>query len=135
MKRYCSLLGLVFALAMAGLAASEVWARGAPHVVILNSYHRGYAWTDEQSDAMLRVLVAAEPTAIIDVAYMDWKRHPTPATLSNNYALLRSRHQGQAVDLVLTTDDAALTFALKHRAELFSGAPIVFSGVFESSAR
>ncbi len=135
MKRYCSLLGLVFALAMAGLTASEVWARGAPHVVILNSYHREYAWTNEQSDAMLRVLVAAEPTAIVDVVYMDWKRFPTPETLNDNYALLRNRRHGQSVDLVLTTDDAALIFALKHRAELFSGAPIVFSGVFEASAQ
>jgi ABC-type uncharacterized transport system substrate-binding protein len=38
------------------------------------------------------------------------------------------------IDLIITTDDAALNFAIKYRKELFSDAPLVFGGVNKEPA-
>lgn len=111
------------------------FASDAKHIVILNSYHRGYNWTDEQSDAMLRSIRDAAPTSTQDVVYMDWKRYPTEKNLEIMADMLHSRYEGRKVDLILTTDDAALLFALKYRGDFLSNAPIVYSGVFEQSAK
>ncbi len=132
--RLILLLGLMLPLRPAATLAQES-ADPAPHVLILNSYHRGYNWTDEQSDAMLKFIRAAAPASNQDVVYMDWKRFPFPETLDDLASTLKHRYQNSKIDLILTTDDAALIFALKHRKELLSNAPIVYSGVFESSAK
>ncbi|HWQ29800.1 MAG TPA: ABC transporter substrate binding protein, partial [Negativicutes bacterium] len=42
------------------------------------------------------------------------------------------KYSKRNIDIIITTDDAALDFALKNRAEIFSDAPIVFSGVNEA---
>ena len=110
-------------------------AADTKHVIILNSYHHGYNWTDEQSDAMLKGIRDADPASTQDVVYMDWKRYPTEQNLGIIATMLRNRYEGRKVDLILTTDDAALLFALKHRGEFLSNAPIVYSGVFEHSAQ
>jgi diguanylate cyclase (GGDEF)-like protein/PAS domain S-box-containing protein len=104
-----------------------------PHILILNSYHKGYNWTDEQSEAMLAGFREQLPNATEDVVYMDWKRNPRQETLTDLYQTLQNRYQSNKVDLILTTDDIALSFALQHRKAIFSNAPVVFSGIFESS--
>ena len=110
-------------------------ASDSKHVIILNSYHHGYNWTDEQSDAMLKGIRDAVPASTQDVVYMDWKRYPTEQNLEIIATMLRNRYKTKKVDLILTTDDAALIFAINHREEFLSNAPIVYSGVFEHSAQ
>jgi PAS domain S-box-containing protein len=117
------------------LTSYAAYAADTQHVLILNSYHRGYNWTDEQSDAMLKGIRDAAPTSTQDVVYMDWKRYPTEQNLEIIASMLRNRYLGRKIDLILTTDDAALLFALEHRKEFLSNAPIVYSGVFERSAQ
>ena len=121
------------------LAASGTrpWLRVGPrpHLLILNSYHKGYNWADEQSETILETLEKAVPNATKDVVYMDWKRHPTQTTLKDMETTLRHRYAEQVVDLIVTTDDAALIFALNHRDTLFSHAPVVYSGVFPDTTK
>ena len=105
------------------------------HILILNSYHKGHYWTDEQTDGMQKVLRQVMPDAVVDLYYLDWKRFPFQATLDEAKQLLGHRYKGRTIDLILTTDDAALLFALKNRSEIFANAPIVYSGVFENTAK
>ncbi len=136
--RFYILALLVFALSL--FPAWPAWTarnetiQEPPRAIIINSYHEGYNWTDEQSDAMLQTLREKAPSCIVDVVYLDWKRFPDPLSLDDVAALLKRRYKDHTIDLVLTTDDAALLFALQHRDAFLSGAPIVFSGVFERSA-
>ncbi len=104
-----------------------------PNVLIINSYHKGLEWTDEQTEAILGKLVQ-KSDAFLFVEYMDWKRYPTEENLQHLYEYLKYKYAGQKIDLIFTTDDRALEFALEHRHELFSDAPLVFSGVLKSSA-
>ena len=104
------------------------------HVLILNSYHPGYAWTESLEDTLMRVLEARFSGIDIASEYLDWKRHPNENALALQIPTLRSRYADSPPDLVLTTDDAALLFALDNREDLFGNAPIVFCGVMEESA-
>ncbi|MBN2753035.1 MAG: EAL domain-containing protein [Rhodospirillaceae bacterium] len=127
----------IFLLLIIGTVFGSIapsWGKTA-RILILNSYHKGYNGTDEQSETILDRLEKAIPTATKDVVYMDWKRHPTQATLDDMETTLRHRYAGKSVDLLITTDDAALIFALQHRRALFSDAPIVYSGIFPDTAK
>ena len=113
-------------------AATPIYAYDKPqNVLILNSYHKGLLWTDEQTDGVVDVLNSSEKEYTIAVEYMDWKCYPTSRNLENLSSSLKYKYKNKKVDLIVTTDDAALEFALKHRKDIFSNAPIVFSGVNE----
>jgi diguanylate cyclase (GGDEF)-like protein len=71
---------------------------------------------------------------LVYTEYLDWKRSPTQKNLDIMYDLCRNKYEGKKIDLIITTDDEALRFALEHRKALFSDAPIVFGGVYRESA-
>lgn len=98
-------------------------------ILILNSYHSGFQWTDDQTKGILDSLSNTNVNYNISIEYMDWKRYPTEENLNNLYQRLKFKYATQQIDIILCTDDAAYSFALKHRQEIFSDAPIVFSGV------
>ena len=100
-----------------------------PHVLILNSYHPGYIWTERLEDAIMAGLEQAFPGIDISSEYLDWKRHPDPETLERMMPLLQYRYRHALPNLIVTTDDAALDFVLANREELFPGVPVVFSGI------
>jgi signal transduction histidine kinase/ABC-type uncharacterized transport system substrate-binding protein len=101
-------------------------------VVILNSYHKGLSWTDQQTEGIIGILNSGRNRYSIAVEYMDWKHYPTQENLNNLLQYLEYKYSLQKIDLVITTDDAALEFALKNRASIFTNAPVVFSGVNEN---
>lgn len=101
----------------------------SPQVLILNSYHKGYAWTDEQTEGITAALKQETRDPVIYTEYIDWKRQPSERNLRQQYEMLKMKYAGVPLDMVLATDDVALDFALKHRKEILNDAPIVFSGV------
>lgn len=124
----------LFTILLLGLGTLSLLAADQPkNVLILNSYHQGLAWTDGQTEAIIAKMPNYwEQQRFIE--YLDWKRYPTSENLQRQYEYLKAKYAHQKIDLLITTDDAALQFALEHREELFSDAPIVFSGVFKSKA-
>ncbi len=105
------------------------------HVLILNSYHEGFTWTREIVDGALSTLQSSDYMSeyILDISveYMDWKNYPSQDNLSYLYDHYFYKYKDRRIDVIITSDDAALEFSLKHRAELFSDAPVVFCGVNE----
>ncbi len=105
-----------------------------PTVLVLHSYHPTLSWTSSVSEGILQTFDTSLQNATIHMEYMDWKRHPTQENLDNVYAALKYKYQDKKIDIILTSDDAALEFALEHRKEILSDAPIVFCGVFNETA-
>ena len=110
-------------------------ARGgtAANVLVLQSYHVGYAWTDEVSQGLRQAFAAAAPTWDIQVKslYMDTKRINAPDyfnRLVTHYRYLLRNGLGP-VDLVVAVDNDALDFLLGPGRDLFGAAPVVFCGV------
>jgi diguanylate cyclase (GGDEF)-like protein len=104
------------------------------NVLVLQSYHRGHDWSDDQGNAIINTLVKSDLQVSISLEYMDWKRFPDQKNLSLLHDRLKYKYENRKIDLIMTTDDAALIFALENRNEMFSDAPIVFSGVAEQDA-
>jgi PAS domain S-box-containing protein len=101
----------------------------AGHVLVLNSYHPGHRWTDGQVAGIRKALSDYRGELEIHEEYMDTKRHLSEAYLEGYHHFLSIKYAGRRFGLVLTTDDNAYRFVLKHRRELFPATPVVFCGV------
>ncbi|WP_372398136.1 EAL domain-containing protein [Azospirillum sp. HJ39] len=132
--RGCALLAVLISTMALSLPAGG--RATAPHrtVLVLHSYHQGYEWTDGQAAGIVQALAMAHDTLPV-VHYLDWKRFPNPAGLDRLRALIAYRHPKGTVDAILTTDDAALAFALDLRREIYGPVPLVHGGVIGSTAR
>ncbi|MDF2673458.1 MAG: diguanylate cyclase/phosphodiesterase [Clostridiales bacterium] len=132
-SKFCILFFLLISLFFIG--EINVDASDQPkNVLILNSYQKGLSWTDDQTNGIVNILKESEIKCNIAVEYMDWKNYPTKENLDKLYEYLKYKYINKSIDLILTTDDAALDFALKNRKQIFSNAPIVFSGLNNYSA-
>jgi signal transduction histidine kinase/ABC-type uncharacterized transport system substrate-binding protein len=117
------------------LYTSQLYAADSPrNIIILNSYHQGLFWTDDEMKGILDILKNADNDYNISVEYMDWKRYATYENLSKIKEHLKYKYSSKKTDLIITTDDAALEFALSNRADDFSDGPVVFCGVDKNSA-
>ena len=107
------------------------WADDPGHhqVLILHSYHQGYSWTADIHAAMMQTLQSSEAGIDIRTEYLDWKHYPSQDMLVRYRDLFAVKYRNVHFNVVLTSDNAALEFALKHRDALFPGVPIVFCGV------
>lgn len=103
-------------------------------VLILNSYDEEYKWTSSQSNAITKKLKEEFDNVLIFVEYMDMKYHPDVNNLELLYEMFQYKYSDRKLDLVFTTDNAALEFAVAHREDLFSNAAIVYSGVTKKAA-
>lgn len=104
------------------------------NVLILNSYHKGFSSTDDQTEGIISALKSSDKSIKISVEYLDYMRYPKKQTLDIMNNLLSFKYSNQKTDLVICTDDAAVEFALDNRSTMFPDVPIVFSGVNEHSA-
>jgi two-component system, cell cycle sensor histidine kinase and response regulator CckA len=107
------------------------WADDPGHhqVLILHSYHQNYSWTANIHAAMMQTLLASDAGVDIRTEYLDWKRFPTQDMLARYRETILAKYRNVRFDVVLTSDNAALEFAVQHRDTLFPAAPIVFCGV------
>ncbi len=99
------------------------------NILIINSYQKGLSWTDGETDGIVKALRGFGGRLAISVEYMDWKSYPTRENLEHLRSYLKYKYSSKNIDLLITTDDAALEFALNNRRELFSDASLVFCGV------
>lgn len=107
---------------------------GDLNVVIIHAYHYGYNWTYNNNEGAREVILEAYPDANIYTEFLDWKRFPEQALLNQKVDEFQIKYKDIDVDLLLTTDDMGLAFALAHRADLFNEAPVAFSGIIEHTA-
>ena len=99
----------------------------ARNVLVLHSYHPGYAWTDQVMAGIQEGFAASADHVRLHVEYLDTKRHSNPEYFSNILdAILHYKLEGRSFDLVLLTHNEALNFALQHRDDLFADTPLVF---------
>ena len=129
--RKMSLLMRYTALFLLCFDFSSALAADAVPVFVLHSYSQEYPWTRGQHQGFVEVLNAdSSRTYDLKVEYLDTKRsdyNPAYADLSVQY--LRGKYNGYQPAAVYVTDDNALSFALSYMGKVFSGAPVIFSGI------
>ncbi|HUL00035.1 MAG TPA: ABC transporter substrate binding protein, partial [Nitrospirota bacterium] len=107
----------------------EARAQNTKNVLILNSYHQGYKWTDDETQGAIAGLDPDRNDLKIFIEYMGTKwafEDPYFAQLSEmfNYKFRKFRF-----DMIIATDDDAFNFLKRYRDELFPNTPVVFCGV------
>ena len=122
-------LSCALATAVVLLLSGHTFADQTKHVLILNSYHQGLAWTDRQVAAATKVLVREVEDLELYVEYMDTKR---PYSAEHQAALQQTlyvKYGNAKPDVIISTDDNALTFLLEQGEEIFEDTPVVFTAV------
>ncbi len=99
------------------------------HVLILNSYHQGFSWTDRIVASIDEVLAEADVDAEIHVEYMDTKRLLNEEYLTQLYELYQRKYAAVPIDVIIVSDNNGLEFLRTYGEDLFPGTPIVFTGI------
>ncbi|MBP2640602.1 MAG: domain S-box/diguanylate cyclase protein [Firmicutes bacterium] len=138
-KKHSILIGIMiwlftFALPFLSGLCPAAKAQSQPDIIILNSYARDMEWTNEQIRGIMKDFIDSSLQAIFHVEYLDGKYSPDPQNPQLMRQLFTLRYMEKKIDLLITTDEVALEFALKYRGEIFSDAPIVFTGVSPATA-
>jgi len=120
------LLSILF-LALGGWGNRLTYAQQRRwQVFYLNSYHHGYKFSD---DILSGIESAFRGQAIdLRVEYLDTKHISDSAYLESVYRLYKQKYANTRIDLIISSDDAALNFLFKYADDLFPGIPVVFCG-------
>jgi two-component system cell cycle sensor histidine kinase/response regulator CckA len=111
------------------LSVSHSQETAEKHVLILNSYSKGYVWSDNVMEGISSVLQEGLKDVDIHIEYMDTKRSADSEHLENLLRLYRHKFKNVKFDVIISSDDTAFRFLLEHRDELFPGVPYIFCGV------
>lgn len=97
-------------------------------VLLLHSYHQGYKWSDDITDA-IALEFASYDNIELTTFYMDTKRINSDEYIKLLAKLYEKKLEFKKYDLVLVADNMALDFALKYHEKIFKSSPIVFLGI------
>jgi len=103
-------------------------------VLLLHSYHQGLSWTDGITQAV-KAALPRERGYDICIEYMDTKRRSLEGNESVLLEFYKARYSRQRFKAVIVSDNNALAFVRKHRAELFPETPVVFCGINNFSSK
>jgi len=128
--------GLLKTLLSALLCLAVLLAAGAAHaekarknVLYLNSYHNGYAWSDEILQGLRAFFAESDFNVDMQIEYMDTKRYATPERAEALFQFYRDKFRDTTFDLIIASDDFAYNFVLDYQDRLLPGLPVVFCGV------
>jgi signal transduction histidine kinase/ABC-type uncharacterized transport system substrate-binding protein len=105
----------------------SLFANENKNVLIINSYHRGFQWSDDVIRGIEKALYNTQVDT--NILYMDFKRISTPEYYNKLRDLYKVQLKNHKYDLILALDTFAYDFALKNYAELFSDEPLFFTGI------
>jgi len=114
---------------LAAPAASGNSLPASSEILILNSYHRGYTWSDNELDGILESLGQAGLRKDPHVEYLDSKHFADNNHFRQLRELFAVKYGKAKPILVMTLDNPAFEFAIRYRRDLFPGIPIVFVGL------
>jgi signal transduction histidine kinase len=98
-------------------------------ILILNSYHPYYSWSDHEMEGIMGTLKQKKPGVEPLLEYLDCKFFAKMEHFGYVRDLYKYKFRNTRIPLVIVADNPALQFALTYRSELFPDAPIVFCGI------
>ena len=119
---------LVFML-LACLAPWPSAAGTVPNILVLHSYNPGLSWTDDIHRGIVETLGQSGLKHTVTTEYLDAKRFPDQDLMSMQAEVITAHLRTLSFDIVIVSDDAAFSYVLARRDDLFRGIPMVFCGV------
>lgn len=99
------------------------------NVLVIHSYHPSFKWTYDINQGIVSTINNSGYNINIYIEYMDWKNYPKPENVDLFTEMIKLKYGNKPIDLIITSDDAALEFAIKNRNSILPYVPIVFCGV------
>lgn len=127
--RVLALLCCVVLLAVGRAAAADQPPELRSRVLILDSYHTYYTWSDNELRGIMDTMRQRYPKFEPLLQYLDCKYFADMKHFPIMRDLMRHKYRDTAIPLVIAMDNPALEFALHYRQEIFPAAPIVFCGI------
>jgi signal transduction histidine kinase/ActR/RegA family two-component response regulator len=122
-----------FACGVAAQSQERAGDAGSPartrHILFLNSYQSGYHWSDDLVRGVTDVMGNQPFPVELWLEYMDSRRFSGPVHDDRFERFLHDKYRNHRFDLIISSDDAALTFLIERRDRLFPGIPVVFMGL------
>jgi two-component system, cell cycle sensor histidine kinase and response regulator CckA len=128
-QRHALMFSLALAVGLLSPAAVTAAQAAPPKVLILNAYHQGEQWSDNELAGILDAFKKSNPFLVPEIEHLDTKRFPAPEHLVLLWNFLKQKYNGRPFDLVMALDNPALDLLIAHRQELFGDVPIVFAGI------
>lgn len=126
----CVLLALcalsVLFLPYKGIAQTDITEK--KRILVLNSYHKGFSWTDNVVNGIESVL-GGDSNIEISFEYMDAKKHHDQAYFRKLYEFYQVKYRADRPDLVIVSDNDAFAFIREYYDRLFPSTPVVFCGI------
>ncbi len=99
------------------------------NVLILNSYHQGFKWTDEQTQGVIEAMSPKQGQIKFYIAYMDtkWSFDKDYFRLLHETYQVKFKHI--RFDAIVATDNDAFNFLRLYRNDTFGDIPVAFCGV------
>ncbi|MCG8698478.1 MAG: ATP-binding protein [Bacteroidales bacterium] len=117
---------LLLALLVSMFFSNVAWCQTT--ILYLNSYHQGYKWSDDIHTSFTSSLDSLMDYEIF-LEYLDGKHFSLDSIDDALYHYIVSKYQHKKIDLIVTSDNMALDFIVKHKDLLPFSCPIVFSGI------
>ena len=137
MRNYCNkqLIFLFLFLSAAALSApalsfaSTAFVEEKKNILILNSYHQGYKWTNDEIHGVVDALAPVRDKIKIYIEYMGTKWLSNDQYFEQLNRLLKFKYQNIRFDVIVLSDNDALNFMVKYRDGIFGRVPTVFCGI------
>lgn len=98
-------------------------------ILVLNSYHPGYTWSDREMDGVTNSLSKSGISHELHVEYLDAKFFPKLEHFERLHSLFAEKYRKNRPDLIITLDNPAFEFAILYRKKLFNNIPVIFGGL------
>ena len=115
-------------LAILAVSEKSLSQKASKKVLLINSYHIGYQWTDSITSAIISVFNKTDKVELY-VEYLDGKRYEDSTYFKRLLQVYELKYKKGMFDLVILSDNLALEFSLTYGNSLFGDIPVVFCGV------
>ncbi len=95
-------------------------------ILLINSYHAGYAWSDAEQSGVLSRLQEVHKNMDILVEYLDAKHRPDLKNLARMKDFLAVKYRSEHIDLIVALDNPALDMLALYQRRTFSRCPRCF---------
>ncbi|MCG8529369.1 MAG: ATP-binding protein [Desulfovibrionales bacterium] len=129
MRKYLSIVVCAILLCLASYAVASPPHDDSKNVLVLNSYHSTYAWSEAVQSGIQERLEEGRYPLTIYHEDMDTKQFAPEEIFPYLYSLYQKKYGDITFDVIIASDNNALSFLLKYGDKLFSQTPIVFCGV------
>jgi len=113
-RKICFIFIMIVILSLGSISA-YAQDEQTKNVLVLNSYHKGFPWTDNLINGFMSVLKPENSNIEIITEYMDTKTQGYDKEYKQKlYELYNYKYKNQNFDLIISSDDNAFNFLISY---------------------